>query len=136
MSLNAGNLTVISSHWTQFLQSVNSKLINIQYVDDGIIYTVFSYDGPILYSCIIWEGTVPDVVVASGYSQAQNDADKADFLNNYLVYTNVSLSSTKYISMVNSTTALLLSDGYFAGMAEDVSNFSSINLSVYADQPS
>jgi hypothetical protein len=54
-----------------------------QWDDDGIVYTIWFYDGPEAFICTIWKGEVPDSVVATSYSQNQNDLDKADFEANF-----------------------------------------------------
>jgi hypothetical protein len=51
--------------------------------DDGITYLIWIYDGPEILMCSIYQGVVPDEVINAGYSQAQNDADKADFEANF-----------------------------------------------------
>ena len=85
MSVNFGNnTTVISSSWAEFKPAAVAKGLLVQYLDDGNTTTVFAFDGQMLaYSCVIWDGTVPDGVINGGYSQAQNDADLADFTANY-----------------------------------------------------
>jgi len=44
-------------------------------------------------SCTIWTGAVPAGVIAGGYSQAQNDADKTDFETNFKPYANRSIDA-------------------------------------------
>jgi hypothetical protein len=82
MSVHFDGATNISSVWTAFKASATSKNIPIQYEDDGVIYSIFAFDGLAVYTCLIWKDTVPDGV-AQTYSQAQNDIDKADFETNY-----------------------------------------------------
>lgn len=69
--------------WTNWKVVQGIKSGNHQYDSDGNIYTIYFYDGNEVHLCTIWQGTVPDGVVNGGYSQAQNDADKADFEGNY-----------------------------------------------------
>jgi len=84
MSLSISpHLTQRSSAWSIFRSVVSSKTLSLQFDDDGECYTVFGYDGPEVYLCTIWKGVVPDGVISGGYSQAQNDADKADFETNF-----------------------------------------------------
>jgi hypothetical protein len=84
MPLNINAPSVISGFWTAFKASVASKLLLMQYDDDGVVYSIFAFDGPsIAYVTIIWKGTVPNNVIAAGYAQATNDADKSDFETNY-----------------------------------------------------
>jgi hypothetical protein len=83
MSISLNSPVVITSTWTSFITIIVSKSLSIQYNDDGIVYSIFALDGPITYFCNIYHGTVPDGVIAGGYSQAQNDADKVSFEANY-----------------------------------------------------
>ena len=83
MSVSLNSPVVITSTWTNFQSIVIYKSLSMQYYDDGVIYSIFALDGPISYSCNIWHGTVPNGVIAGGYSQAQNDADKTSFETNY-----------------------------------------------------
>lgn len=54
-----------------------------QYDDDGSVYSIWFYDIPEVIECVIWKETVPDSVIAEGYSQEQNDLDKGDFEENF-----------------------------------------------------
>lgn len=78
-------ITTISSDWTMFKAVVVSKGLDdaLQYVQNVSTYTIFAFDSLLAYSCVIWTETVPDGVINSGYSQAQNDVDKSDFETNY-----------------------------------------------------
>lgn len=91
ITLNAVAVT-IGQAWSAFKTNANTKVLSIQYDDDGSVYTIWSLDGTAAYICTIWHGTVPDSIVASGYSQAQNDTDKSDFETNYKSYCNMPLS--------------------------------------------
>lgn len=84
--------------WTEFKTFITPKGLAVQYDDDGIIYAIFGCDGPTILVCIIWKGTVPDGVIAGGYSQAQNDSDKSDFETNYKPSANGRLSTSSSIS--------------------------------------
>jgi hypothetical protein len=72
-------LTIRATTWTSFKTVLGNKKIVMQWDDDGAVYTIWGYDFPEVHCCTIWKGTVPDGVIAGGYSQSQNDADKADF---------------------------------------------------------
>lgn len=55
-----------------------------QYHDDGKQYVVWFYDGPEVHFAELWKGEVPSGVStmpdgSDGYTQVQNDIDKADF---------------------------------------------------------
>jgi len=81
MSINFGTALIqIDNRWTSFLPTVISKSLAMQYYDDGSTYTIFAVDGVIAYNTSISKGTTPS---PADYSQAQNDADKADFEANY-----------------------------------------------------
>lgn len=84
MPIAVTNNAVINSLWTAFkATAITSKNLPIQYYDDSSTYTIFAFDGQVVYKTVIYQGTVPDGVVSSGYSQAQNDTDKSDFTTNY-----------------------------------------------------
>lgn len=74
--------------WTDWKTVQSNKKLIYQYDDDGIVYTIYGYDGPEVHLCNIFKGTVPYNIVEAGYSQVQNDADKIDFENNYLAEAN------------------------------------------------
>jgi hypothetical protein len=76
------NYTVRNSFWTGWKAFKESKSLLLQYDDDGQVYTIWGYDGPEVFTCTIYKGTVPDGVL-SVYSQEQNDLDKSDFETNY-----------------------------------------------------
>jgi hypothetical protein len=95
MSVAFGSgFTVISSTWTNFLSVVTSKKLLMQYTDDSTITTVFAFDGPIVYSAIMWDGTVPDGVIAGGYSQTQNNSDLSTFQTTYQSSANARIQRT------------------------------------------
>ena len=87
-------VTVIQSFWISFQAMVDSKGLIIQYGDDGLITTVYAFDGPALvYSAIMYDGYVPNLVIQNGYSQAQNDSDLLDFTTNFKPIANNSVNS-------------------------------------------
>jgi hypothetical protein len=81
-----------------------SKSLGLQYEDEGTFYSLFAVDSPIVYASVIYKVTLPDFVSAS-YTQVQNDADKADFENNYKATANgrltTALSGTAPVSIAN-----------------------------------
>jgi hypothetical protein len=100
MPVTFSNPVILSSTWTVFKSSaITGKSLLVQYQDDGSIYTIFAIDLSIAYTCIIWKGTVPDGVINSGYSQAQNDTDKADFENNYKAQANKTLTPKSQVNL-------------------------------------
>src|SRR5258708_2430323 len=56
-----------------------------QHVEDTAqgVYTIWFYDGPETHLTNVWTGAVPDGVTDAGYTQEQNDSDKADFETNF-----------------------------------------------------
>lgn len=77
--------------WTAWKVIRTSKSLIHQHDDDGVIYTIYGYDGPEVHVCQIYKGTVPYQVVNDGYSQAQNDSDKSDFETNWMSSSNTSV---------------------------------------------
>lgn len=88
--INFGSMPQRSDNWAWFKTLITSKRCAMQWETDGHTYTIYSYDGPEAIWCSIWLGNVPSGV-ATTYSQAQNDADKADFETNYKPLGNHSL---------------------------------------------
>lgn len=86
-----GNTPQRSGTWTWFKPLITSKTLKVQYEEDSDVYLIYGYDLPEVLTCTIWKGAVPDTVIASGYSQAQNNADKTDFETNSKPYANRSI---------------------------------------------
>lgn len=76
--------------WTDWKSIYNAKTLSPQYNQDSEKYIIYGFDGPEAHACIIWLSNVP-YAIANSYSQAQNDADKSDFENNYKSIFNVSV---------------------------------------------
>lgn len=72
-----------SGNWAWFKPLIALKTLKVQYEQNSGIYLVYGYDLPEVLACTIWTGDVPAGVIEGGYSQAQNDADKADFEADY-----------------------------------------------------
>jgi hypothetical protein len=70
----------IFTTWTHLRNIVDDKHLPVQYEYNLDGYEVFAVDNGITYSTVIYNNAVPN---PAEYSQAQNDADKADFLTNY-----------------------------------------------------
>ena len=85
-----GTMPQRSNTWTWFKSLVISKYCTMQMEQSVDMYTIYAYDGPEVMFCYIWTGEVPPSVLPT-YSQAQNDADKADFQTNWLPSVNKSL---------------------------------------------
>lgn len=110
------NYTVRNYTWTVWKTIWSSKSLIHQYDDDGLTYTIYGYDGPEVIVCTIWKGEVPYTVIANGYTQVQNDLDKADFVTNYLSTANTIIGttsttvSTKHAMDVNVTSSAAAND--------------------------
>lgn len=100
MAIIINATAVIQLFWTDFETTANNKPLQIQYDDDGITYSIYSFDGPQVFTCTIWKGTVPDGVTLT-YSQSQNDTDKSDFETNYKPTANKRIDPST--SIANST---------------------------------
>lgn len=84
MAITITSSVVENSFWVTFKAiAITAKSLPIQYDNDGTVYTIFAFDGAVAYKTIIWQSTVPDTVIASGYSQAQNNSDLSDFTTNF-----------------------------------------------------
>lgn len=81
--INFGNMPQRTGNWAWLKPLINQKSLVPQYEEDAATYVVYGYDGLESLSCTIWKGTVPDGVIAGGYSQATNDSDKTDFETNF-----------------------------------------------------
>ena len=84
------SLTQRISYWTAWKALLAARNGVCQYDDDGIHYSIWFYDGPEIYLCQIWKGTVPDDF-SGDYSQTQNDSDKTDFETNFKPTANASI---------------------------------------------
>jgi len=62
-----------------------------QYETTGGVITVWGYDGPEVWVAVMYTGEVPAYIIDAGYSQAQNDADKADWQSAYQSNSNKSI---------------------------------------------
>ena len=82
MTVNFQSMPQRSGDWTWFKAMASVKGFLIQHVESNGTYFIYGYDGPEVLSCVIWTGDVPNGVLA-GYSQAQNDTDKAEFETAY-----------------------------------------------------
>lgn len=81
--------------WTAFkaMMLAEGLAVALRYYDDGTVYTIYLFDGPLVYACPIWKGTVPAGIIASGYGQTQNDSDKNDFETIYKAGANKRIAS-------------------------------------------
>lgn len=70
--------------WTDWVTALAIRRSQPQYRATDTQYWVWFWDGAERHICSIWLGEVPHAVQAAGYSQVQNDADKADFESLFL----------------------------------------------------
>jgi len=99
--ISFGELPQRSGTWSWFKPLVFSKSLKVQYEEDAEVYVIYGYDHPEVCTCTLWKGVVPAAVVAGGYSQAQNDADKADFAANFEPYSNRSIDDVPSLILAN-----------------------------------
>ena len=91
-----------SGNWAWLKPLVASKTLKLQYEQNSGVYLIYGYDLPEVCCCTIWTGAVPPGVIEGGYSQATNDADKADFEANYKPYANRSIDDIPSLIIANS----------------------------------
>jgi hypothetical protein len=106
MSLSiAPQFTQKNYSWTNWKSIYAIKGGPYQYYDDGTITTVYFYDPPEVYIATMWDGTVPDGIIAGGYSQSQNNSDLSDFNTNWVAGANqrITPSANGQVIMSNST---------------------------------
>jgi hypothetical protein len=77
-----GAVGVSYLRWSEFKTLAQKKGSVIQCDDDGAVYTLYFIELGVVYACTLWKSAVPETI-AVNYSQAANDADKADFLQNF-----------------------------------------------------
>lgn len=109
-----GNTPQRSGTWSWFKPLISSKSLKIQFEEDSNIYLVYGYDLPEVLTCTIWKNAVPDTVIASGYSQAQNNADKTDFETNFKPYANRSIDDVPSLIIATSVKAVIAGTPSFA----------------------
>lgn len=81
MSIKFGsNNITIQNAWSSITGSIVSKGLSTQYEEDAEKYVIFAPDDNIIYTTVIYKGTVPDVFLVD---QPTNDAAKTDFETNY-----------------------------------------------------
>lgn len=97
----APQFTRRSYSWSGWKAAFALKVGQQQFDDDGVVYTIWFYDGPEANLCTIYKGAVPDGVISGGYSQAQNDADKTDFETNYKPYGNRTIDDIPSLIIAN-----------------------------------
>lgn len=122
---------IIDQTWTQLKVTVASKAMALQYDTLSDRYQLFAVDGPLVYVANIYLGTLPDSIAVS-YSQAQNDADKTDFENNYKTISNKPLDMNTTIS--GSLTGSGLIGFYGAYVPTAATTLVAVRASVFTEQ--
>ena len=112
VNMNFGTGTVINKYWTDFKTVVSSKSLSIQYEQDSNQYIIYAVDNNIVYTSLIYKGTVPD---PSNYSQVTNDADKTDFTTNFQ---SAAGTKTQLSSNVTVTSALPAGSNVIGGVTQ------------------
>lgn len=77
--------------WTEWKSMYLIKGLPLQWEDDGVIYTIWTYDSQEVLLCQIYKAEVSESAT-SVYSQEQNDLDKTDFESNFKSLGNLPLS--------------------------------------------
>jgi hypothetical protein len=72
----------IEKFWTDFKEVVTTKSLPMQYEEDNTKYYLYAIDGDVLYLCFVYKNALP-TPPPTGYTQAQSDLDKTNFVNKY-----------------------------------------------------
>lgn len=75
--------TIRNCSWVEFKNFYNIKQFVMQSDEDDLLYYIWAYDGQESFLTNIYKNEVPEIVVTNGYSQAQNNLDKTDYLTNF-----------------------------------------------------
>jgi hypothetical protein len=81
--ISFGSRLVRANTWSWFKPLIISKSFKVQFEEDSSHYMIYGYDGPEVLTCTIYKGDVPASIIAGGYDQSMNDADKAEFEADY-----------------------------------------------------
>ena len=95
-SVSFNNCPTVLLRWPDFKTIIQAKNLQIQYIQDSIIYNIFAYDGSVVYNCILAydSNNYPFSSLSPDYSQSQNDTDVSDFTTNFLSSANKRISGT------------------------------------------
>jgi hypothetical protein len=93
--INFPNLTYREYKWTLWKSLINIKSFVPQLYENSELYQIWGYDLPEVHVCFIYKNEVPQYIIDSGYSQAQNDADKLDFEANFKSKCNGKISNVQ-----------------------------------------
>jgi hypothetical protein len=93
-TVDFGSAVSVCLRWPDFKPLLQSKSLAIQYVTRSDAYTVFAFEGNIVYKCdLIFASHSSDIPPDQDYTQAQNDIDMADFQANFQNSSNKSVTS-------------------------------------------
>jgi len=115
MSITLGSgLIQINRDWAGFKSVVASKSLSMQYEDTGSQYEIFAIDSMIVYTTIIYTGTVP---TGAGITQVDNDNNKSDFETNFKPFANQPLTPNSnvilgYTTSVGSALTVMRATAY------------------------
>jgi hypothetical protein len=84
------SLITITVDWASLKTQIAAIKTPYHYNDDADLYSIFIIDMNVVYTTQIHKGIIP---LSCSITQEQNDADKADFEDNYKDGANVPLSS-------------------------------------------
>lgn len=82
MNFDPSGNVFIELKWTEFKERF-AEAAELKFLTTDKIYDMWYPCDRVNYLCVIWRNEVPGGVIAGGYTQAQNDADKLDFETNY-----------------------------------------------------
>lgn len=75
--------TIVDDRWSDFKAVVDAKGLLVQYaITPGNVYTIWASDGAVIYRTWLARDTLP-TPQPDGYTQEQNDADRAVFEASY-----------------------------------------------------
>lgn len=99
MSIEIGSGMIrVAQDWAAFKATAVMKKILVQYEENPKEYEIFGVDGSIVYTTVIYTGSVP---VGSAVDQATNDANKADFEANFKPVANQPIDVASRLVTVN-----------------------------------
>jgi hypothetical protein len=99
MSVRIGSgLVTVPKSWTDLKSVLNTKGLSLQYETNSDVYDIFCIDNAIVYTTIIYTGTVPP---GAGVDQSTNDLNKSDFETNYKPFANRSLVAPTLLEAVD-----------------------------------
>ena len=86
-------------NWTAWKAAATERGMSLQFKENADQYEIYGYDELEAHGTFIWIGEVPWQLIESGYTQNQNDADKADFEANFKATGNKKISPVKLTAL-------------------------------------